>query len=191
MHVRLYIVIYASLFALLALADLTSSLLGHWLAGATEFNPALAVSGRIDVERFVGLNALLGMVTVGMFGWAMARAERADPSYLAAPWKAALSWLTYLNPFKPANQPRAVFHWIAIAISLLMVRTMAVANNLAIAFELQDLLTPLSAAVAALAPSNLVYMLVVTILVAPFWLISLYMVPHLLKTAISGRPHPI
>jgi hypothetical protein len=179
MTVRRIVSIYLLLFALSALADLGSTLLGH-AAGAVEFNPAVGGGGQIDVARFAALNLVAAALIGGMLGWGLTRRAVVDPRYMQAPLAGALTWLTYLNPFSDRNAPRAVFHWVAIAISLLLVRLAAVLNNLLITSGLPDAITPL-ARLAALQPSEaLVYPLAATAFIAPFWVISLYLVPRLL-----------
>lgn len=165
--------LYALAFAILALGDLGSTLLGHRV-GAREFNPAMAAGVRIDVARFLVVNSVAGVLLTAMFGWALARSSQAERSYLARPWRAALSWITYINPFSARNQARAVFHWAAMAISLLLVRAVVVLNNLAIASRQPDLLTPLVRAVGSYVTDSLLYVVSATILITPFWLVSLY-----------------
>lgn len=186
MAIRRISYIYGALYVALAAADLGSTLLGQE-TGAREFNPAVADANRIDIARFVVLNALFGIVVVGMLNWALAHGGHAKPGYIRAPWRASLSWLTYANPFASRNQPKSVFHWLAIPISLLFVRAFAVGNNLAIAFGIPDVLTPVAHWVANQVPKSLVYPAVVTLLVAPFWLAGLYLVPRLLRWG-NGAP---
>ena len=186
MNIRTIISIYVLLYAVLAAGDLGSTLLGH-TSGASEFNPVMQEGDRIDVGRFIWVNTLVGAVSAAMLGWALARAERADPRYVRSPWKASLSWLTYLNPFARENQPKAVFHWVAIPVSLLFVRFFAILNNLAITYDIPDVLTPIASWLDGSLPEKIVYLAVATILMAPFWIGTLYLVPLLLAASEKMR----
>lgn len=182
MNIRRILIAYSVLFALLAAADLGSTLLGHQ-AGAREFNPSMADGARIQATRFIWANLLVGGLVVAMLGWALKNRAHVEPAYLQRPWRAALSWLTYLNPFAPSNRPRAIFHWTAVAISLMLVRAFAIGNNLAIAHELPDALTPIALAVDRRLDGVAVYLVTSTLLMAPFWIASLYLTRQLLGRA--------
>lgn len=188
MSMRRTISVYVLLYGVLAAADLGSTLLGHSLADAAEFNPVMAKDSQLDVRRFIALNVVIGAVCTAMLIWALGRGERVEPTYMRSPWRAALTWLTYMNPFAARNVSKAVFHWIAIPISLLLVRAFAVGNNLLISFQLPDVLTPLTRWIMPIVPSALVYPIVATILMAPFWIGSLYLVRRVLEARGVGSP---
>lgn len=181
MTIRRIICVYLLAYTVLAAGDLGSTLLGE-AGGATEFNPALGEADGLNIARFVWLSLVFGALSAGMLAWALARGGRADAAYMRAPWRASISWLFYLNPFAASNQPRSIFHWVAIPVSLLFVRAFAICNNLAIAFGVPDILTPIAHAVGQLVPEKLAYVSVVTIVMAPFWIGALYLTPHLLRT---------
>lgn len=180
-------VAYGLLFIALAAADVGSTLLGH-ATGATEFNPTVASEGRINVGRFVLLNAVMGAGLVGMLAWALANHRHAEPLYMVSPWRAALSWLTYLNPFSARNRPRAVFHWIATAISIVLVRAFAIINNLAIASDVTDILTPIARFISRVAGGDFAYVLTATVIIIPFWIGSLYATPVVLRRLTAAAP---
>lgn len=183
---RMLVTLYAALYLMLTFADAWSTALGI-AAGGREFNHHVAADGGATVQwgRFMLLNAAALGLTAAMLGWALARVDRIDPRYLREPWRASLNWLLYLNPFSARNQPRAVLHYIAGAVALLAGKAIAVGNNLLIAHDVPDVVTPIARAVLAQVDGVAGYWIVIFVVFTPTWVASLYATAALLRRRLT------
>lgn len=183
---RMLVALYAALYLMLTFADAWSTALGM-SAGGREFNHHVATDGGVAVQwgRFMLLNALVLGLTAAMLGWALARVDRIDPRYLREPWRASMNWLLYLNPFPARNQPRAVLHYIAGAVALLAAKAIAAGNNLLIAHDVPDVVTPIARAVLAQVDGVAGYWIVIFIVFTPAWIASLYATAALLRRRLT------
>jgi hypothetical protein len=181
---RMLVALYVALYLLLTLTDAWSTALGL-SAGAREFNHHVSAEGGMAMQwgRFMAINALVLGATAAMFAWALARIERIDPRYLREPWRASLNWLLYLNPFSVRNQPRSVLHYIAGPLGLLAAKAVATANNLLIAHDLPDVVTPIAHAVLAQVDGVAGYWVVIFVVFTPSWVASLYVTAAWLRRA--------
>lgn len=172
---RMLLALYVALYLMMTFADAWSTALGL-SAGAREFNHHVSAEGGLAVRwgRFLLLNALVLGATAAMFAWALSRVDRIDPRYLREPWRASMNWLLYLNPFSVRNQPRSVLHYLAGPLCLLAAKAFATANNLLIAYDLPDVVTPIARAVLGQIDDVAGYWVVIFIVFTPAWVASLY-----------------
>lgn len=189
---RMLVALYAALYLMLTCADAWSTALGM-SAGGREFNHHVATDGGVAVQwgRFMLLNALVLGLMAPMLGWALARVDRIDPRYLREPWRASMNWLLYLNPFPARNQPRAVLHYIAGAVALLAAKAIAAGNNLLIAHDVPDVVTPIARAVLAQVDGVAGYWIVIFVVFTPAWIASLYATAALLRRRLTQTTPPV
>lgn len=179
---RMLVALYVALYLALTFADAWSTALGL-AAGGREFNHHVAAEGGLALVwgRFMAINALLLAAMAAMFAWSLARVDRIDPRYLREPWRASLNWATYLNPFSARNQPRSVLHYLAGPVALLAAKVVASGNNLLIAHDVPDVITPIANAVLAQVDGVAGYWVVIFIVFMPSWVASLYATAALLR----------
>jgi len=179
---RMLVALYVALYLMLTFADAWSTALGL-AAGGREFNHHVAAEGGLAIRwgQFMALNALVLGATAAMFGWSLARVDRIDPRYLREPWRASLNWMLYLNPFSARNQPRSVLHYLAGPVGLLAAKAIATGNNLLIAHDVPDVVTPIARAVLAQVDGVAGYWVVIFVVFTPSWIASLYATAALLR----------
>jgi hypothetical protein len=180
------VALYAAFYLMLTFADAWSTALGL-AAGGQEFNHHVAAEGGLAIRwgQFMALNALVLGATAAMFGWSLARVDRIDPRYLREPWRASLNWMLYLNPFSARNQPRSVLHYLVGPVGLLAAKAIATGNNLLIAHDVPDVVTPIARAVLAQVDGVAGYWVVIFVVFTPSWIASLYATAALLRRRLT------
>lgn len=189
---RMLVALYVALYLMLTFADAWSTALGL-AAGGREFNHHVSAEGGVAMRwgQFMALNAVVLGVTAAMFGWSLARVDRIDLRYLREPWRASLNWMLYLNPFSARNQPRSVLHYLAGPVGLLAAKAVATGNNLLIAHDVPDVVTPIARAVLAQVDGVAGYWVVIFVVFTPSWIASLYATAALLRRRLTRTTPPV
>lgn len=175
--VGLYIVAFVALTG----ADVAST---HWAiggGGGQEFNAVVATDdGGLHTDRMLWINAAFLVFSAGMLAWALQRRDRIDPRYLERPSRSLFNYF-YINPFSKKIMPKSVFHFIAFAPTVLMMKAFAAFNNSLIAIEAPDIVTPLAYAIKDLGAGPMTYWIVIFILFTPLWYLALAVTARALR----------
>lgn len=168
-----WIGLYVLAFLALTGADIAST---HWATASgqgQEFNAVVATEdGGLHTERLLIINAAFLVFSAGFLAWALGRRDKIDPRYLERPSRALFNYY-YLNPFSKKIMPKSVFHFIALAPTVLLMKAFAAFNNSLIAAGMPDIVSPLAYAVKDLGAGPMTYWVVIFILFHPLWYLAL------------------
>ncbi|MBU6372290.1 MAG: hypothetical protein KJS97_06130 [Alphaproteobacteria bacterium] len=187
-----WIGLYVIAFLALTGADMAST---HWATAAgqgQEFNAVVATEdGALHTDRFLLVNGLFLAFSVAMLAWAFPRRAKIDPRYIERPSRALFNYF-YLNPFSKKIAPKSVFHFLALAPAVLLMKAFAAFNNSLIAAGAPDIVTPLAKAVFGLGASELLtYWTVIIVIFHPIWYLALVATARLLRgTPAAATPQP-
>lgn len=161
---------YVAGYIVLTATDVATTLWGVKAGAAQEFNSTVATqAGGLHLESMLMINGAVLTFTALMLVWALGRTDRIDPRYLERPHRAVFNWF-YLNPFSSKIQPRSVFHYLAIPLTLLGMKAFATLNNTLIALILPDVVTPWALPLGeAIGPVWAFWVVIVVLFHSLFW----------------------
>jgi hypothetical protein len=139
-----------------------------------------AEDGALHTERLLLVNAAFLAFSAGMLAWAGARRHRIDPRLIERPSRALLNYF-YINPFSKNIVPKSVFHYMALAPTVLLMKAFAALNNSLIATGTPDLVTPFAKAIQGLGAGPMTYWIVIIVIFHPLWYLGLVATAHALR----------
>lgn len=173
--------IFSALFLLFTFGDAWSTNHALQAGFGQEFNPVMEDgSGGMIEYKFWIINIIALGMSAFMLEWAIRNRNYAGEKYLKNPLRASLNWV-YLNPFSKANKPKAILHWPAMAIGLVLIKPFAILNNLNIAKGSSGFLDSAVIWLAQYLEGGLLYLAVISLVVMPLWIASLYVVAYMIN----------
>ena len=174
--------IFSILFLLFTFGDAWSTNYALQAGFGQEFNPLVEDgNGRMIEYKFWIINIITLGISTFMLEWAIRNREYVGEKYLKNPLRASLNW-TYLNPFSKKNKPKAIMHWPAMAIGFIFIKPFAIFNNLNIAQDRSGFLDAAIIWFGQYLEGGLLYFVVISLVILPLWIISLYMVAYMINT---------
>lgn len=173
--------IYAALYFALTFGDAFSTMFAQSGGVGGEFNPhAQNGEGLFHLSKFWLMNIIAFMILSPMLYWGVSHRQGISVKYLRQPLLAAYK-VFYLNPFAKHVRSLSAFHFIAVAVTMLLVKAFATISNINAGINQVSFADGLVVFFRQFFDGHLLYWAVMTSIILPFWLIALYVSAFFLK----------